>query len=88
MIENRRNPSAAQADAAANKDFESAATAIISDNLGRLPGAVGLRPFYKGDVMAGTALTIRPVQAIISSFMKRSSSSGQETFLWWTAEAT
>src|SRR3954468_1965166 len=39
--------------------FLSAATAVISDNLARLPGAVGLRPFHKGGTMAGTALTVR-----------------------------
>jgi regulator of RNase E activity RraA len=40
--------------------FRSAATALISDNLSRLPGAVGLRPFHRMDgAMAGTALTVR-----------------------------
>lgn len=37
-----------------------AATAVISDNLSRLPGAVGLRPFHgHGRTMVGTALTVR-----------------------------
>ncbi|TDR90432.1 RraA family protein [Enterovirga rhinocerotis] len=39
--------------------FKTAATAIISDNLDRLAGAVGLRPFHRGGTMAGTAFTIR-----------------------------
>jgi hypothetical protein len=28
--------------------FKTAPTAVISDNLERLPGAVGLRPFHRG----------------------------------------
>src|SRR3954452_3085396 len=59
MIGSRRNPSAAQAAPELIEAFRSAATAIISDNLGRLPGAVGLRPFHKSGTMAGTALTVR-----------------------------
>lgn len=40
--------------------FRSTATAVISDNLSRLPGCVGLRPFHgHGRIMAGTALTVR-----------------------------
>lgn len=39
--------------------FRTAPTAIISDNLDRLPGAVGLRPFHRGGPMAGVAFTIR-----------------------------
>lgn len=59
MTGNRRNPSATQADPALIKEFKTAATAVISDNLSRLPGAVGLRPFHRGGVMVGTALTVR-----------------------------
>ena len=59
MIGTRRNPCAPQADAAVLDAYRTAATAIISDNLGRLPGAVGLRPFHKGGAMVGTALTVR-----------------------------
>lgn len=41
-------------------DFRRTATATISDNLARLPGMVGLRPFHRvGSVMAGRALTVR-----------------------------
>ena len=39
--------------------YRNAATAVISDNLSRLPGAVGLRPFHGGGVMVGRALTVR-----------------------------
>lgn len=40
--------------------FRATATATISDNLSRLPGLVGLRPFHRLDgVMAGRALTVR-----------------------------
>lgn len=48
-----------QADPALIAQFRNAATAVISDNLDRLPGAVGLRPFHRGGPMAGTALTVR-----------------------------
>jgi len=40
--------------------FRRSSTAIISDNLDRLPGAIGIRPFHRvKDVMAGPALTVR-----------------------------
>lgn len=39
--------------------FKVAPTSIISDNLGRLPGAVGLRPFHRGGKLVGTAFTVR-----------------------------
>src|SRR5215212_4065026 len=39
--------------------FKTAPTSVISDNLERLPGAVGLRPFHHGGSMAGLAFTIR-----------------------------
>lgn len=60
MIGNRFFPNAALADPAIIEAFRASATAIISDNLERLPGAVGLRPFHKMEgVMVGTALTVR-----------------------------
>jgi len=59
MIGNRQNPNATQADADLIEAFKSAATAVISDNLSRLPGANGLRPFHRGGGMVGTALTVR-----------------------------
>ena len=55
----RKYPCAAQANPTVIEGFISAATAVISDNLDRLPGAVGIRPFHKGSVLAGTALTVR-----------------------------
>jgi len=39
--------------------FRTAPTSIISDNLSRLPGAVGLRPFHGGGVLVGPAFTVR-----------------------------
>ena len=39
--------------------FRTLATANISDNLERQPGAIGLRPFHNGAPMAGTAFTVR-----------------------------
>jgi RraA family protein len=39
--------------------FKAAPTPIISDNLARLPGAVGLRPFHKGGALCGVAFTVR-----------------------------
>jgi RraA family protein len=39
--------------------FRTAATSIISDNLSRLPGAVGLRPFHSGGTLVGAAFTVR-----------------------------
>ena len=32
---------------------------MISDNLARLPGAVGLRPFHRGSKLVGVAFTVR-----------------------------
>jgi len=39
--------------------FRDAPTSIISDNLQRLPGAVGLRPFHRGGPLLGTAFTVK-----------------------------
>ena len=39
--------------------FKDVATAVISDNLERMPGATGLRPFHRGGSMVGLAFTIR-----------------------------
>ncbi|HEY1474279.1 MAG TPA: RraA family protein [Pseudolabrys sp.] len=39
--------------------FRSAPTSIISDNLDRLPGAVGLRPFHRSGRLVGAAFTVR-----------------------------
>jgi RraA family protein len=39
--------------------FKLAPTSVISDNLERLAGVVGLRPFHRSGRMAGMALTVR-----------------------------
>jgi len=39
--------------------FRDAPTSIISDNLDRLPGAVGLRPFHRGGTLIGVAFTVK-----------------------------
>jgi RraA family protein len=39
--------------------FRGASTSIISDNLARLPGAVGLRPFHRTGKLVGVAFTVR-----------------------------
>ncbi|MBS0535973.1 MAG: RraA family protein [Proteobacteria bacterium] len=39
--------------------FRGASTSIISDNLARLPGAVGIKPFHKGGPLVGVAFTVR-----------------------------
>jgi regulator of RNase E activity RraA len=59
MFCDRILPSAPSADPALIEAFRKSATAIVSDNLSRLSGATGLRPFHKGGVMVGTALTVR-----------------------------
>jgi RraA family protein len=59
MLDERRNAIATQADPALIAAFRDLPVANISDNLHRLSGAVGLRPFHDGTPMAGTALTVR-----------------------------
>lgn len=44
------------------RQYATIATSLISDNLDRLPGAVGLRPYHAGGQMVGTALTVRTRQ--------------------------
>jgi regulator of RNase E activity RraA len=39
--------------------FRNAPTCIISDNLARLPGAVGLRQYHRSGRLVGTAFTVR-----------------------------
>jgi regulator of RNase E activity RraA len=39
--------------------FRGKPTSVISDNLDRLPGPVGLRPFHSGLQLLGRALTVR-----------------------------
>ncbi len=60
MLEPRILDGASQADAGIIDRFRKTSTSIISDNLSRLPGANGLRPFHRVDgAMAGTAFTVR-----------------------------
>ena len=53
------HPMAPPVDQTIIEAFRDAATATISDNLDRLPGAVGLRPFHRGGNLVGTALTVQ-----------------------------
>ncbi|RXH10350.1 hypothetical protein [Bradyrhizobium guangzhouense] len=39
--------------------FRNAPTSIISDNLSRLPGAVGLKPYHRSGKLVGAAFTVR-----------------------------
>ena len=59
MTGNRRLQSAEQASSELIAAFAKIPVANISDNLERLSGAVGIRPYHNGSVMAGTALTVR-----------------------------
>lgn len=45
--------------AAVIEALRNAPTSVISDNLSRLPGAVGLRPFHRGGRLIGPAFTVR-----------------------------
>lgn len=61
MIGRRENACVPLADRVLVNGFKSAATAVISDNMSRMPGASKLRPFHRngGGTMVGTALTVR-----------------------------
>src|SRR5262249_6117744 len=50
---------AAKPDAKLIEAFRDAPTSIISDNLARLAGSVGLRPFHRAGRLVGTAFTIK-----------------------------
>lgn len=39
--------------------FRGVATAMVSDNMSRLPGAVGLRPYHRAGQLIGRALTVK-----------------------------
>jgi RraA family protein len=58
---NRRNPSAPAADARELDRLRQIPVALLSDNVHRGTGSVGLRPFHKPSraTMAGTAVTVR-----------------------------
>jgi RraA family protein len=53
------NPPAPAVDPAMIAAFRDATTPSISDNLDRLPGLVGLRPFHRGGKLVGTAFTVQ-----------------------------
>ena len=55
----RRNPSAPQVDAATLETLRGIAVALLSDNLHRSTGSVGLQPYHRAKAMAGTAVTVR-----------------------------
>jgi len=55
----RRFPSAAQADPQIIAMLREIPVAILSDNLHRSTGSVGLQPFHKPAPLAGTAVTVR-----------------------------
>lgn len=59
MIGDRKNPPVRPVDPGIIDAFRGAATAVISDNLSRLPGSIDLRPFHRGGKLIGTALTVR-----------------------------
>ena len=54
-----RNPSAPQADPALLDGFRALATSLVSDNMARLSGTVGLVAYHRPKPMAGTAVTVR-----------------------------
>lgn len=55
----RRNPSAPQASPALVERVRSLAVSLISDNMARLSGSVGLTPYHRPSALAGTAVTVR-----------------------------
>jgi RraA family protein len=55
----RRNPSSAQADPALIEALGTIPTALLSDNLHRSVGSVGLHPYHRPRHMVGTAVTVR-----------------------------
>jgi regulator of RNase E activity RraA len=55
----RRNPSAAQADPRIIAALRDIPVALLSDNLHRSSGSVGLHPYHRPAPLAGTAVTVR-----------------------------
>jgi RraA family protein len=55
----RRNPSAPQADEKIIAALRQIAVSLLSDNLHRGTGSVGLQPYHRPAPMAGTAVTLR-----------------------------
>lgn len=55
----RENESAPQASADTLDALRELAVSLLSDNMARASGTIGLRPFHRPKVMAGTAVTVR-----------------------------
>lgn len=55
----RRNPSAPQVEAPVLEALRGIAVALLSDNLHRSTGSVGLQPYHLPKAMTGTAVTVR-----------------------------
>lgn len=55
----REYESAAQASAATLDALRELAVSLLSDNMARVSGTTGLRPFHRPKPMAGTAVTVR-----------------------------
>ncbi|HTH61380.1 MAG TPA: RraA family protein [Paraburkholderia sp.] len=55
----REYPSAAQADAATLAALRELAVSLLSDNMGRASGIVGLTAYHRPKPLAGTAVTVR-----------------------------
>ena len=55
----RRNPSAPSADPVLLEALRGLATSLLSDNMARASGAIGLMPYHRPRPMAGTAVTVR-----------------------------
>lgn len=53
-----RNPSAPAADPALLDALRGLATSLLSDNMARVAGTVGLTPYHRPKPMAGTAVTV------------------------------
>ncbi len=54
-----RNPSASPADPALLETLRGIATSLLSDNMARVTGSVGLTAYHRPKPMAGTAVTVR-----------------------------
>ena len=55
----RRNPSAPSADPVLLEALRGLATSLLSDNMARVSGTIGLMPYHRPRPMAGTAVTVR-----------------------------
>ena len=74
-----RNPSAAAADQALLRTLRGVAVSLLSDNMARLSGTVGLTAYHRPRPMAGTAVTVRTRAGDNSRSTVRSISAGPAT---------